>query len=234
VTASTQRLFTPAPLLASTRVRARRFLQRYRRAIAAGLLVLAAVSALRPLAAAEAGGVTVPVLSRSLPAGDVVRDRDLTTVTLPAAVLPDDALIDSTLVVGQRLSVGASAGEILTPTRLLIGSVAADQVDIVAPVRIADPQIAALLRVGDVVDVLAASSSSSTQARVVASAARVVGSPSASASSGESTGSRLFGSASSAFDNGGLVLLAVDPETASALAGAAVSSRLSITVRPQP
>jgi Flp pilus assembly protein CpaB len=216
------------------RVRARRFIQRYRRGIAAGLLVLAAISAVRPLTAAEASGVRVAVLSRTLNAGDVVRDRDVTMLTVPASVLPDDALTESAAFVGQRLSVAASAGEILTPSRLLTGSIAADGGEVVTPVRIADPQIAALLRVGDVVDVLAASSSSSAQARVVASAARVVGSPSSAASANESTGSRLFGSTTTAFDNGGLVLLAVDTDTAAALAGAAASARLSITVRPQP
>jgi pilus assembly protein CpaB len=207
--------------------------QRYRRPLAAGLLVLAAISAVRPLAAAEAGGVSVVVPSRALPAGEIVRERDLTTVTVPSSVVPDNALTVMASVVGQRLTIAASRGEILTPSRLLTGSIAAESDDVVAPVRLADPQIAALLRVGDVVDVLAASSSATAQARVVASAARVVGSPSTDSSSSDSTGARLFGSATSAFDNGGLVLLAVDAETAAALAGAAAVARLSITVRPQ-
>jgi hypothetical protein len=186
----------------------------------------------RPLAAAEAGGISAVVPSRALAAGEIVRERDLTTVTVPSSLIPDDALTSVTSVVGQRLTIAASRGEILTPSRLLTGSIAADSDDVVAPVRLADPQIAALLRVGDVVDVLAASSSSTEQARVVASAARVVGSPSNGPSSSESAGARLFGSATSSFDNGGLVLLAVDPETAAALAGSAAVARLSITVRP--
>jgi hypothetical protein len=147
--------------------------------------------------------------------------------------MPNDALTDPASIVGQRLSVNASAGEMLTPPRLLTGSIAADGDDLVVPVRIADPQIAALARVGDLIDVLAAPSSSSAEARVIADAVRVVGSPSAKAPADESTGARLFGSATSAFDGGGLILLAVDTPTAARLAGAAATTRLSLAVRPQ-
>lgn len=218
----------------AARHRARRWLHRYRRAIAAALLVLAAISALRPLVTTTEGGVTVPVLSRSLLPGDVVRERDLTSVSVRGAAVPDDALTTPESIVGQRLSVGASAGEILTQPRLLSGSIALTGEDVVAPIRIADPQIAALVQVGDVVDVLAAAASTGVEARVVAEAVRVVGSPSATAASSSAGGARLFGSASTTFDGGGLVLLAVDPTTAAKLAGAAATSRLSLTVRPQP
>ncbi|MFF1509244.1 hypothetical protein [Streptomyces sp. NPDC058326] len=87
-----------------------------------------------------------------------------------------------------------------------------------APVRIADAATVRLLRPGDRVDVIAAPNSSlgaGGEARVVASSARVAEVP----HPGETRS-----------DGGALVVLSVPRSTATALAGAGVTSQLAVTV----
>lgn len=87
-----------------------------------------------------------------------------------------------------------------------------------APVRIADAATVRLLRPGDRVDVIAAPDSSVSgggTARVVAAGARVAEVPRA----GETP-----------LDGGALVVLSVPRSTATALAGAGVTSRLAVTL----
>ncbi|MFF9146195.1 hypothetical protein ACF1BN_15175 [Streptomyces sp. NPDC014861] len=90
-----------------------------------------------------------------------------------------------------------------------------------APVRIADAQAVRLLRAGDRVDVIAAPSVDSTpgegdsSVRVVARSARVAEVP----HSGETRP-----------DGGALIVLAVPRATATALAGAGVTSQLAVTL----
>jgi Flp pilus assembly protein CpaB len=87
-----------------------------------------------------------------------------------------------------------------------------------APVRIADAATVRLLRPGDRVDVIAAANSpagEASEARVVASGARVTDVPRAMEAVG---------------DGGALVVLTVPRATAAALAGASTTSRLAVTV----
>ncbi|MET7715217.1 RcpC/CpaB family pilus assembly protein [Streptomyces sp. NPDC005407] len=92
-----------------------------------------------------------------------------------------------------------------------------------APVRIADAATVRLLRPGDRVDVIAAANSPAGQgseARVVASGARVA----------EVPGTREPSAEGSSPDGGALVVLSVPRATAAALAGAGATSRLAVTV----
>jgi hypothetical protein len=86
------------------------------------------------------------------------------------------------------------------------------------PVRVADAASVALLSAGDHVDVLAAGTAAGgpAYATVVAADAAVLAVPTAVDAGGE----------------GALVVLATTPSVAARLASAAVSSRLSITLRP--
>jgi hypothetical protein len=85
---------------------------------------------------------------------------------------------------------------------------------VAAPVRLADPATAALLHAGDRVDVLATPTEAAGEAvaRTIAADLRVLAVPAADDT------------------DGALVVLAATPEVASRLAGAAVRSRLSVTV----
>ena len=97
----------------------------------------------------------------------------------------------------------------------------ADQV--AAPIRLVDPGVAALLRVGSYVDVLAATSSptgsaddTQSPARVIAYGVRVLAVPATSATATSAGGS--------------LVVLEVSRGQAQALAGAEAGGRLSVTL----
>jgi pilus assembly protein CpaB len=90
---------------------------------------------------------------------------------------------------------------------------------VIAPVRLADTAVAALLRPGDLVDIVAADSQSEQVATVVAAGARVVTVPQApDDGAGPSP-------------EGGLVLIDVDSRTAVIVAQAAATGSLSIVWR---
>ena len=90
----------------------------------------------------------------------------------------------------------------------------------IAPLRLADAQVAPLLRVGDRVDVIAAGRSDG-KAQVIAGDVVVVGLPPAADDGGLAGG-----------DSGGqLVLVEVDLTTATTLNDVAASGRLSMALR---
>src|SRR5436190_795896 len=90
---------------------------------------------------------------------------------------------------------------------------------VAAPIRIADPGVARLLQAGDVVDVLAASEhGDGTTAPLVATSVRVVTVPAPE-------------DVTSGLADGALIVVATTPSTAAVLARAAVTSRLSVTIR---
>jgi Flp pilus assembly protein CpaB len=159
---------------------------------------------------------------------------DLRLLALPATAVPDGSVTDPATLVGAAVAGAVRRGEPLTDVRLVgAGLLGAATGLVAAPVRLAEDGVSALVRPGDVVDVVAASapdpvgqgltaapaataSQRPTLARVVAAAARVLAVPAEQAASG-----------------GTLVLLAVTPRTATDLAGAAVSSRLSVVLIPR-
>jgi Flp pilus assembly protein CpaB len=221
------------------RAAARRLIRRHRRALVAGLLVLAALSSLNAVGGPSADTRAVVVAAADLPAGHALDDSDITVVDVPVDAVADDAHHDSTSLVGRRVATAVSAREPLTPARL-IDATGASAGTVVSAIRLADPQVAELLSTGDVVDVLAArgtdlatadaesdaETTGSAAAQVVASAVRVIGIPQARGSSGSS----LLGD-TAALESSGLVMLEVDAATAARLAGAAATSRLSVAVR---
>jgi hypothetical protein len=86
-----------------------------------------------------------------------------------------------------------------------------------APVRVADAGAAVLLQAGDHIDVLATPPDGAGATRVVASDVVVLAVPRAEDAV--------------ASDDGALVVVAVPATTAADLAGAAVTARLSVTIR---
>jgi hypothetical protein len=90
---------------------------------------------------------------------------------------------------------------------------------VMAPLRLADTAIAALLSPGDVIDIVAADSQAEQGATVIAAGARVVTVP------------QVPDDRAGPSPEGGLVLIDVDSQTAAALAQAAVTGTLSIVWR---
>jgi pilus assembly protein CpaB len=198
----------------------------------AGLLaVLALVLALRPAAAEHAAeapaDVAVVVAATDLAAGAVLTAADLGLVTLPATAAPDGVVADTGQLAGEVLAGPLRRGEPVTDVRVvgpgLWSRVPSGQV--AAPVRLADLAVAALLRPGDRVDVLAIPADTGA-AEMVAARALVLSAPPA-----VRPGAGVAGGDGGLLD-GGLLVLAVSAETAARLAGSATSSTLTVTLGP--
>ncbi len=157
---------------------------RARRVAAGGLVVLAGIAMLRP--GPEGDRAEVVVAAHDLTPGTALGADDVRLETRSRATLPDGSAVDLGAVVGATLAGPARRGEVLTDVRLLgsrlaeaaIGSKAGPGARIV-PLRLADGALLDLVRVGDVVDVLAAPTTDSPAtgqpaAKVVATDAVVV------------------------------------------------------------
>ena len=155
-----------------------------RRVAAAGLVVLAGIAALRSNPDGDSAQVVVAV--RDLRPGAELTPDDVRLEKRLAATIPDGSQADLGAVVGSTLAGPTRRGEVLTDVRLLgsrlaeaaIGSKVGPGARIV-PLHLADGALIDLVRVGDVVDVLAAPATDSpagTQAvtKVVATDAVVV------------------------------------------------------------
>jgi pilus assembly protein CpaB len=224
-------------------------IRRYRRLIGAALVTVALALVVSKLAPKPAATTAIVVAARDLPAGEVLTAADLRTVDMPAATLPSGVATDVGAVVGSQLSGPLRRHEPLTDVRLNDGLLRPPAPGLVsAPVRLADSQAAVLLRPGQRIDVLAASTAvpgdvgaaggsapavgpapdgvaADGVAAVVAANVMVVAIPVAAAPPG--TVSDASGDVGV---EGTLVVLATTPMQARQLAQAQVSSRLSAVV----
>ena len=144
--------------------------------------------------------------------------------------VPAGAITDAVKLTGRVLAVPVRAGETITDVRL-VGPALLDGYGaglVAAPVRIADAGSAALLQPGDVIDVLAADGAGGPDAEAAASEARLVASDVRVVTVPRDDDSVLAGGD---LGEGALVVLATTSETAARLASAAVTSRLSMTLR---
>jgi pilus assembly protein CpaB len=209
----------------------RRALGWRRRLLSAGLLAGAMAVALQVLAPPPPATVPVLVAARDLAAGADLTRADLRVAHRPPASLPAGALTSQAAATGRPVSSAVRRGEVLTDVRLVGAGVLRGLGPglVAAPVRVAEPGTAALVRPGDTVDVLAAAAGSSSDAgeatgggyaRLVASAVRVLSVPAPA-------GGRLAGPV----DAGVLLVVATTSSTAARLAAAAVTDRLSVVLR---
>ena len=128
-----------------------------RRIAAAGLVLLAGVAALRSDPADAYGQVVVA--QRDLRPGTALTPADVRLEKRLTATIPDGSQADVDVVVGATLAGPARRGEVLTDVRLLGGRLAegtAGPGARIVPLHLADGALVDLVRVGDVVDVLAA------------------------------------------------------------------------------
>jgi Flp pilus assembly protein CpaB len=182
------------------------------------LAALALVLALRPGPAADAAEQREPVVvaARSLDAGRALRASDLAVVPYPPGTAPAGVVAEPDLLVGRVLAGAVRAGEPLTDARLvgpgLTSLLPAGQV--AAPVRLSDLAVAALVRTGDLVDVLA-TGPDAAEAETLAPRVRVL------AAGGSDDG-----------PTAGLLLVAVDTATAARLAAASTTATLTVSLPP--
>lgn len=191
---------------------------RARRAVAGGLVVLAAVAALR--SNPDGDRMEVVVAARDLSPGAALTADDVRLEKRLVTTVPDGSQADLGMVVGSTLAGPARRGEVLTDVRLLstrlAESTAGPDARIV-PLHLADSALIDLVRPGDVVDVLAASGTDSQAApRVVATNAVVVL---------VSVKQKI-----QAADNDRLVLVALPAGVANTVAGATLAQTVTLTL----
>jgi Flp pilus assembly protein CpaB len=171
---------TSAPLpsgLSSLRRRWRGFIVLHRRgllALAAGMTVLVGLRAVAP---PDPPRTEVVVASVDLPGGEVLDSHDLAVRRVPTELLPTGAASSAAEVEGRTLAAPVRAGEVLTDRRVVAPGLLADHPATGAvPVRLPDAGVRQLLRVGDRVDLVAASPRGASAA-VVAEAVAVLAMP---------------------------------------------------------
>jgi pilus assembly protein CpaB len=152
----------------------RRFLRAaswHRRKLAVVAAVAAALTGFA--AAAPAPPATTPVVRTrtALPGGAVLVADDLEVVDLPPDGLPDGSTGEPADLLGRRLAAPVPRRAVLTADDLVLPAALAPG-RVLAPVRLADADVVALLRPGDRVDVLAVAAEGG-ETTTVARAARV-------------------------------------------------------------
>jgi Flp pilus assembly protein CpaB len=181
----------------------------------AGVAVLAGLHATRP---APAPTVPVRVAAHDLPSGTVLSPRDLVTRRFPTAVAPPGTAADA---VGRTLAAPVRAGEPVTDVRLVAPSLVSGYPGRVAlPVRVADADSVALLRVGDRVGLVAADPRRGT-ASYVATDVPVLALPRGESEAADVSGAALPGR---------LVVLGAFPSDVDHVAAAAASDLLSLVI----
>lgn len=190
---------------------------RARRFAAAGLVMLAGVAALR--SNPEDDRAEVVVAAHDLRPGTALTPGDVRLEKRSATTLPDGSQADLDAVVGSTLASPTRRGEVLTDVRLL-GSRLAESTagpDAIVPLHLADSALVDLVRVGDVVDVLAAPVTDSPAAlRLLATDAIVV----------------LVSAQqkAQAADSDRVVLVALPARLANTVAGAALGQTVTLTL----
>jgi Flp pilus assembly protein CpaB len=130
-----------------------------RRVAAGGLVVLAAVAAVR--SNPDDDRTEVVVATRDLTPGAALTPDDVRLEKRSTTMLPDGAQADLAAVIGSTLAGPTRRGEVLTDVRLLgtrLAESTAGPGARIVPLHLADGALIDLVRIGDVVDVLVAPS----------------------------------------------------------------------------
>jgi Flp pilus assembly protein CpaB len=149
-----------------------------RRIMAGGLVVLAAVAALR--SDPDGDRTEIVVAAHDLAPGVELTAADVRVETRMATTVPDGSTSDVSAVIGATLAGPARRGEVITDVRLLgprLAESAAGPNARIVPLHLADSALLDLIRTGDVVDVLAATTSDTgddSRPQVIATDAIVV------------------------------------------------------------
>jgi Flp pilus assembly protein CpaB len=196
-------------------------------ALCAGLAALVAVDLARP---AELPTAHVLVAARDLPLGAELTDDDVALDAVPVALLPA-GLGAPEDVLGRRLAVPVPAGLPVVPELLVDDATAGPPGTVVVPVRFADAGVAAVLRPGMRVDVVAAAVLDGADPVRLAREAVVLARPGDGTAAGPdgTGGGGLFGAAEAAGEPAP-VLLAVTPEESVELGGATGSRVLGAVI----
>ena len=199
----------------------------HRRLLASGLAAAAVAAALAATSPPSAPTVPVVVTAHDLASGEVLDAHDVEVVRVPAGSAPAHAFTSVADVPRRPLVGPMRAGVVVTDLDVIDpGLLTRYGAGVVAvPVRIADAGSLAYVRVGDRIDLIAAgtvpdtgggSGGAAGATSIVASGVPVLAvAPADSTETGE----------------GGLLVVATTSATARAIAGAAITSRVSVALR---
>ena len=131
------------------------------RRVAAGVLIALAV--LIAVTGRTVDDPRVVVFARDVAPGAVLTESDVELRAVPADIIPAHALTDRAAAQGQVVAAAASAGEILTTTRITGPDLVSSLVDgnnpddyTLVPVKLAEPDIIPMLHHGDEISVVTA------------------------------------------------------------------------------
>lgn len=191
-----------------------------RQTLAAVLVLLAAAAAWRD--DPHADHTQVVVASADLSPGTALTRDDVRLESRRETDVPDGAQTDLDAVVGATLAGPSRRGEIVTDIRLLgprLAESSAGRGARIVPVPLADPAVLDLIRVGDVVDIVAAplSADADSDVQLIATGAVVVLVSEQSSGLGARGGDRV-------------VLVALPATAARTVAGAALVSAVTVTL----
>jgi Flp pilus assembly protein CpaB len=208
----------PDRLLAILRAARRRVLI-HRRALAALCAAAAVLATLRAVQPPPVPTVDLWVAAHDLTAGSVVAAADLRRVASPPSVAPPSAVHDRAEILGRTLVMPVARGQPVVAVQVL-GRRLLDGLPgrAVVTIRLADADVAGLIRAGDVVDLWATDPRAGGPARLLVAEAVVLGARTRA-------GSGPLGSAGSA---GVLVLFAVPRRDVGSVASAASTDFLSV------
>jgi Flp pilus assembly protein CpaB len=166
--------------------------------------------------------VTVVTAAHDLRAGTVLRPADLRRTQVARSSVPRGAPTSIAALVGRTVATPQRARTPLTDLSVVRPALASRYGPglLAAPVRIADPTAAGLLRPGDRITVFAATGRARPYADVVVSEAPVITVP--------ATGDQTM--SDSVTPAGAVVVLAVTTDQAAALTGAAARAPLGIAL----
>jgi pilus assembly protein CpaB len=181
--------------------------------VAAIAAVLTGISAAAPEGPAM---ITVVKAKSQLPGGTILAAADLMVDSAVASDVPEGVLTDPNVLVGKTLAAPVAENQMMTLLTTTAARSTVSSGHVIAPLKLADSSLTALLRPGDVVDVVAADPQAEQPATVIASGARIVTVP------------EVPDDRAGPGPDGGLVLIDVDSRTAALVAQAAASSTLSI------
>lgn len=189
-----------------------------RRIAAGGLVVLAAIAAVRSDPQGE--HTEIVVAARDLSPGVSLTAEDLELETQSSESVPDGAQRELQPLIGATLAGPARRGEALTDVRVLGPRLAAatrGPDSRIVPLHLADTALVDLVRPGDMVDVLTAGEGTDSEPRVVATGAVVI----------------LVSEEQNAPGRAGdrVVLVALPARTAHAVAGAALTQPVTLAFR---
>ncbi|WP_285188073.1 SAF domain-containing protein [Rhodococcus sp. MEB041] len=189
-----------------------------RRILAAALVGLAVVSTYRT----DPSRTEVPVVvtATDVAPGTSLTAADVTLTRVDSSLLADGTLRSVDDAVGRTVAGPVRSGEALTDVRLLgprLASATLPSGDArIVPIRLADPELAQLLRAGDVVDVVRAAPDDTSSSGVIAESATVV---------------MVSAPGSGVSRRDQLVLVALRADDASAVAAASLSDALTVLLR---